>query len=63
MNRILPIYEVEKLTNLSRSTISRLEKKGIFPKRVKLGTHRIGWNSEDIQRWMKNLSIKRGSHE
>ena len=60
MKKILTISEVESLTNLSRSTIRRLENKDIFPKRVKLGSCRVGWLSEEIESWINQIKLKRG---
>ncbi len=52
---ILRWPQVAKLTNLSRTTIWRMEKEGTFPKRVKIGPHSVGWKSSDIQEWLKTL--------
>ena len=48
--------QVIELTGLSRSTIDRLEVKGIFPKRIKIpDTNRIFWYQSLVQKWMEGL--------
>ena len=32
--------------------IWRLEKAGKFPKRIRLGVHRVGWSNREIQEWI-----------
>ena len=52
-DKIICIKEVQKLTNLSRTTIWRMERAGNFPTRLSLSTSRIGWRYTDIQEWIK----------
>lgn len=54
LERILSTQEVQHITNLSRTTIWRMEKSGKFPARVRLSSTRIGWRSSDIQNWIHN---------
>ena len=53
-DRIIGIKEVQKLTNLSRTTIWRMERAGKFPDRLPLSSSRIGWRYNDIQEWIKS---------
>ncbi|QBJ63534.1 AlpA family phage regulatory protein [Pseudoalteromonas sp. DL-6] len=58
-NKILRTKEVIKLTGLSRSTIRRKERLGLFPKRKQLGLNSVGWLESDIKQWLENLpSVK-----
>ena len=58
-NKILRIHEVTKLTGLSRATIWRKEREGLFPARKQLGLNSVGWFECDIQQWLENLpSVK-----
>lgn len=58
-NKILRFQEVTELTGLSRSTIWRKERLGLFPKRKQLGLNSVGWLASDIQQWLENLpSVK-----
>ena len=45
---ILRISDLTRLTSLSRTTIYRSIKAGIFPKPLKIGLRRIGWKSKDV---------------
>ncbi|MET3993346.1 prophage regulatory protein [Bradyrhizobium sp. S3.9.2] len=50
--RILLENEVSHLTRLSPVTIWRLERKGLFPRRVKLCAKRVGWVEREILAWI-----------
>jgi prophage regulatory protein len=52
--RILREAEVKERTGLSRSTRWRLERKGLFPKRVLLTSHAKGWLDDDINEWIRS---------
>ena len=54
-NKILRFQDVTELTGLSRSTIWRKERLGLFPKRKQLGLNSVGWLASDIQQWLENL--------
>lgn len=56
---LLP-HEVEQISRLSDMTRWRLERKGKFPKRIRIGGRRVGYNraavlnwSEDPEGWVK----------
>lgn len=49
---IVRLPEVTKVTGLSRTTIWRYEKEGLFPTRISLGGGSIGWYQSDIHHWM-----------
>jgi len=50
--KILNLKEVIEKIGLSTTTIWRLERKGEFPKRIKLSPNRRGWEDTQIQEWM-----------
>lgn len=52
MDRFLREIELLKIVNLSRSTVWRLEKAGLFPKRKRIGVRAVGWSREEIQQWL-----------
>ena len=52
--RILRRREVCKRVGLSFSSIYRLEKAGLFPCRLRLSTHAIGWNEASIDNWIES---------
>jgi prophage regulatory protein len=43
--------ELRQITNLSDSTIARLEREGRFPRRRKLSTRRVGWRRQEVAAW------------
>lgn len=53
-DRIICVKEVQRLTDLSRTTIWRLERTGKFPSRLPLTGSRVGWRYNDIQDWIKS---------
>lgn len=63
-DRFLREKEVKEFTGLSRTTRWRLEKKGLFPKRRKIGIVAVGWYEYEIKEWactrnlVDNLSVK-----
>jgi predicted DNA-binding transcriptional regulator AlpA len=56
---IMRIAAVLKETGLSRPTIWRWERDGRFPKRVKLGPNSVGWDSAEIEAWLKRKLTNR----
>lgn len=52
--RILKIDEVVARTALSKSTIERAIKAGVFPKSLKLSTRAVGWLESDIHEWIED---------
>ncbi len=53
-NRILRVREVCLMTGLSRTTLWRLEKVGMFPKRMKLARQAVGWSWNQITKWLSS---------
>ena len=51
--RILRWPEVRALVQLSRSTITRLEQRGEFPRRVHLSRSSVGWIDAQIDGWLR----------
>lgn len=52
--RSLRIAEVQQLVPYSKMHIDRLEKRGEFPKRIKLGAGRVVWRQSDILAWLES---------
>ena len=50
--RLLRIQEVISVTGISRMTIYRLEKEGLFPSRRRLGKNSVAWLDDDISAWV-----------
>lgn len=52
--RFLSFAEVREITGLSRSSIHKAEKAGMFPKRRLLSECRVGWLESEVEAWMTN---------
>ena len=57
--RLLSKKQVKELVLYSVTHIDRLEKTGKFPKRVRLGTHRIGYVESEIIEWLEEKICER----
>jgi prophage regulatory protein len=44
--------EVYAITRMCDLTLSRMEKRGRFPKRVRIGNRKIAWRRADIDLWV-----------
>lgn len=51
---VLRTKAVVKATGLSRTTLWRLERRGDFPKRIRLGPNSTGWIQSEIQEWIES---------
>ena len=52
MTRILREREVRHLTGLSRVTRWRMERRGEFPRKIKLSTRCVGWPEAEVMQWL-----------
>jgi len=50
--RFLRLCEVKAVTGLSRSSIVRLERLGLFPRRRRIGLIAVGWVETEIVAWI-----------
>ena len=50
--RILSKKDLRALVLYSPAHIDRLEKAGLFPKRVQLGPCRVGWVESEVLAWL-----------
>jgi prophage regulatory protein len=57
--KIISLKELLKRVPYSAVQIWRIEKIGLFPKRVKLGPRRIGWVESEIDEWIKMKMLRR----
>lgn len=58
--RIIGSAELRQLVPFSDSYFWRLEKAGLFPRRIKVGNHRIGWALEEVVAWIEARKSERG---
>lgn len=52
-DRVLRDPEVFDMTKLSKTTRWRLEKAGLFPKKIRLSPNAVGWLESDICLWLE----------
>lgn len=57
--RIMRKPAVLKAAGVSDPTLWRWERLGLFPKRIKLGTHCVGWIESEIIEWQQKKSDER----
>ncbi|GAJ29358.1 AlpA family transcriptional regulator [Acidomonas methanolica] len=50
--RVLRRSEVEVKTGFKRAHIYKLVKAGTFPKPIRIGIRAVGWDSDEIDRWI-----------
>lgn len=51
--RLLSKSQVKEMVLYSPQHIARLEKAGLFPKRVQLGSNRVGWVEREVLDWLE----------
>lgn len=51
--KLLTKTEVRDRVCYSPQHVARLEKAGLFPKRVQLGLNRVGWVETEIDAWIQ----------
>ena len=56
-DRLLRRREVEDMTGLSRSSIYRLMKLGLFPRPVKVGRSAVRWNKSAVAAWIESRPV------
>jgi prophage regulatory protein len=52
--RIMRSQEVYETIPYSMNHIRRLEKAGLFPKRVQIGSNRVGWVRAEVDQWIND---------
>ncbi len=57
--KILSKPQLKELVLYSPQHVARLEKAGLFPKRVQLGLNRVGWVEEEVLEWLQRRIERR----
>ena len=59
VDRIIRLPEVLAMTGVSESTITRWERGGEFPCRLRIGARSVGWRLSQVSRWIvsRNAAI------
>lgn len=60
--RLLSKQQVREKVLYSPAHIARLEAAGSFPKRVQLGTGRVGWVEQEVDDWITARISERDAH-
>lgn len=53
MMKFLNKHQLKELVLYSPQHVARLEKSGLFPKRVQLGQCRVGWIESEVLEWLQ----------
>ena len=59
MSKLLSKKQVRAIVLYSFAHIDRLEKAGLFPKRIRLGQARVGWFEHEIEDWVRQKADAR----
>lgn len=51
--RCLRLPEVQQLVPYSKMQLNRLEARGAFPRRIKLGAGRVVWKMSEVMAWLE----------
>ena len=51
---------VHELTGMSRTTVWRLETKGMFPRRRRLTDNAVAWIEDEIMEWLNSREVGMG---
>ena len=57
--RLLSKRQVKEMVLYSPQHIARLEKAGQSPKRVQLGSNRVGWAEREVLDWLEERLARR----
>lgn len=52
--RLLRFGEVRQRTGLSRSTIWRMERRGAFPRHIKVSLNVVAWREDEVSEWIRS---------
>lgn len=52
-------HERKRLVPLSEPTIWRMERRGEFPRRIRVSPGRVAWRRSEIERWLEQRTRER----
>lgn len=58
-DRVISAKELARIIPYSKVHIWRLERAGLFPRRLRLGPNRVGWLKSEIDAWLSAKSADR----
>lgn len=59
MDRLVRNPECTKITGIGKTTRWKLEKRGEFPRRVRISDRAVGWRFSELQAWVKSKKLVR----
>ena len=54
---VLRVRQVEELVGLCERTLRRLEERGEFPRRRRIGPRAVGWLRREVERWIQKRPV------
>jgi len=57
--RVVRKPELISKVGLSDASIWRMERKGLFPKRIQLGGNSVGWLQSEVTQWLRSKAAER----
>ena len=63
LDRIIDRHELSTLVPYSITHILRLEARGEFPERIRLGPHRVGWSLVEVLEWIAERKSSRDQYK
>ena len=58
---LLNRHDVELITGLSRSTVYRLMRRGIFPEPIRVGLRAVRWHQSEIDNYLAQQPRAKGN--
>ena len=58
-SKLILVSDVRQLTRLSKTTIYREIRRGVFPKPLRLARNRIAWKQAEILKWLAERAAAR----
>lgn len=50
--KLLRLHQVMEMTGLRKTKIYELDAEGVFPRRVRITAHSVGWVEAEVQAWL-----------
>ena len=60
-NRVIGSADLRRLIPFSDAHFWRLERAGLFPRRIKVGLRRVGWDFDEVTAWIDARKAERGA--
>ena len=56
--RLLRLPQVIDRTGLGKTKLYELQKDGLFPMRIKITSHSVGWIEEEVETWIAGKVVE-----